>query len=251
MKTLLIVDDEVLMAEGLRDVLREAFEGRLNVLSCCSAKEALAIAGASPVDILLTDINMPDTSGLELHEAVRRMLPDCAVIYLTGYSEFEYARHALDQRAFAYILKGEGDERVIDVVGRALEKLEEGRAELPEPDGEAVPEWVPALHGYISEHLDGDLSLNRLAEYCHFHPVYLSRAYKEITNATLSDTINQARQERAEQLLRRSDYSVHEISVRTGFATDNYFCRWFRKRLGMSPHTYRERERRRAEHGQE
>ncbi len=243
MQTLLIVDDEVLIAEGLHKMLAEAFAGRLQVLCCYSAAQALEIAAGIRVDVLLTDISMPDISGLELHERLLRQQPDCRTIYLTGYSDFGYARKALDQHAFAYVLKGEGDDHVIRTVERAMQQ----GAPLPE-DGSAVPErtegteWIQELQAYIHAHLNEELSLNRLAEYCHFHPVYLSRTYRENTGMTLSDYINQCRQNQAEQLLRSSRLSVLEISRLMGFATDSYFCRWFRKRTGISPHTFRNRK---------
>ena len=71
MKNLLIVDDEVLLAEGLHDTLAEAFVGRLQVFCCYSAERALEIADNVQIDILLTDINMPDT------RIRRRKLPYC------------------------------------------------------------------------------------------------------------------------------------------------------------------------------
>ena len=92
MKTLLIVDDEVLLAEGLRAMLADAFRGRLQVLRSYSAAQALEIAENTHIDILLTDINMPDSSGLELHRRLRERQRDCRVIYLTGYSTCSRAR---------------------------------------------------------------------------------------------------------------------------------------------------------------
>ena len=147
------------------------------------------------------------------------------------------ARKALDQHAFAYVLKGEGDDFVISTVERAMKKEAPASASAAQPEKET--EWIQALHTYIHAHLNEDLSLNRLAEECHFHPVYLSRVYRENTGMTLSDYINQCRQEQAEQLLRNSRMTVLEISRLMGFATDNYFCRWFRKRTGISPHSFR------------
>lgn len=244
MNTLLIVDDEVLLAEGLRTVLSRAFTGRLDVLCCYSAESALKIAENTRVDILLTDINMPGCSGLSLHERLVARQGGCQVIYLTGYSEFEYARRALDQQAFAYVLKGEGDAKVIDTIERAL-AARAHPAEKPE-ENEAAGDWLGSLQSYIQTHLSEDLSLNQLAEYCHFHPVYLSRVFKETTGETLSDYINHVKQQRAEELLRVSDLSVLEISRITGFATDNYFCRWFRKRTGATPQAYRAKRRQRG-----
>lgn len=61
MPVLLIVDDEMIIADGLHEMLEQAFAGRLQVLCCYSAAEALEIARQFCIDLLLTDINMPDT----------------------------------------------------------------------------------------------------------------------------------------------------------------------------------------------
>ena len=269
MRTLLIVDDEMLIADSLRDMLARAFEGRMNVICRYSAAGALQAAEDVPVDVLLTDINMPNMSGLELHRALQAKFPDCLAVYLTGYSDFEYARTALEQHAFAYILKGEGDDVVIAAVERALEAAEAERSvpagpagakggsgtgnpaeekageEADRMGGEEGRSRIRSLEEYILTHLNEDLSLNRLAEFSHFHPAYLSRMFKETTGMTVGDFINRTRQEKAESLLTKSRLTVLEISREMGFATDNYFCRWFRKRTGMSPHTFRERNRER------
>lgn len=248
MRTLLIVDDEILLADGLRDMLAGAFAGRLKVLCRYSAAAAVEVASSEPVDILLTDINMPNVTGLELHRAVQGLCPACRVIYLTGYSDFDYARTALSQQAFAYLLKGEGDDVVIRTVERALELIggeEPSPVDTPDSDSDPVSpdragEDLPVLlQEYILAHLNDDLSLSRLSEIFHFHPVYLSRIFKERTGLTIGDYINQSRQRRAEDLLLNSRLSVLEISREMGFATDNYFCRWFRKRTGVSPQRFR------------
>lgn len=245
MQTLLIVDDELLIADGLCELLARSFSGRLNVLCRYSAAAALQVAQEQSVDILLTDINMPNVSGLELHRSMQALHPSCLVIYLTGYSDFEYARTALDQHAYAYILKGEGDDVVISIVEQALSQLP-GPDPVSSPDGEVEDDGkdrIRFLQDYIRNHLNEDLSLNRLAEFSHLHPVYLSRVFKELTGITVGDFINRTRLEKVENLLKSSRLTVLEISRKLGFATDNYFCRWFRKQTGMSPHQYREKNR--------
>ena len=71
MLTLLIVDDEVLIADGLRDMLAKAFASRLNVICRYSAAAAVEAVSGQGIDILLTDINMPFLSGLELLAVTR------------------------------------------------------------------------------------------------------------------------------------------------------------------------------------
>ena len=133
MESLLIVDDEVIIADGLYHMLQEVFQDRLEVRRCYSCDEACAVLNRNRVDILLTDIEMPGASGLELHRMVRERWPMTRVIYLTGYSDFEYARRALKQRAFAYVLKSEGDQVLISTVERAVENLQEESARLMRP----------------------------------------------------------------------------------------------------------------------
>ena len=130
MESLLIVDDEVIIADGLYHMLQEVFQDRLEVRRCYSCDEACAVMNRNRVDILLTDIEMPGASGLELHRMVRERWPMTRVIYLTGYSDFDYARRALKQRAFAYVLKSEGDQVLISTVERAVENLQEESARL-------------------------------------------------------------------------------------------------------------------------
>jgi len=246
MKTLLVVDDEKLIADGLRAMLAQAFADRVRVMCCYSAREATALAAENPPDVLLTDISMPGRSGLELHDELRRIRPEMRVVYLTGYSDFEYARKALDQHAFAFVLKGEGDELLIRTLERALEDpAEEPGREKEAEAGDAAgenrdyPDWIRELHEYIEQNLSRDLSLQCLADQCHFHPVYLPRTYREMTGRTLSDHIGEVRLRKARELLRESRMTIGEIARCTGFATDNYFCRWFRKQTGESPQGYR------------
>ena len=246
---ILIVDDEVLIADGLRDMLAEALGDRVRVLVCYSAAEALRIVGTEKLNVIMTDINMPNIFGLELHRQLAALQPDCKVIYLTGYSEFEYARQALAQHAFAYILKGEGDESIVRTVRRAMgepEEVQPAEAVDPAPSGSSAasgtPSWVQELAQYIGEHIDRDLSLQELAAHIHFHPVYLSRAFKEAMGVTVSDYISSVRLERAKALLSGSRMDLQQIAEKTGFASTNYFCRWFRKEMRMTPKAYRDQK---------
>lgn len=56
-------------------------------------------------DILITDIRMPFMDGLELSGLVRKELPDTKIIILSGYSEFDYAKQAINLGVANYLLK--------------------------------------------------------------------------------------------------------------------------------------------------
>lgn len=116
---LVLVDDE----PEVLDVFRELFEdGPWSVVACATAAEARA-ALAEPTDLLLTDKNLPDGSGLSLMAEARATWPDCEVILVTGYASLDTAIEALQHGAFDYIVKP--PESIFDVrrkVEQALAK---------------------------------------------------------------------------------------------------------------------------------
>ncbi|MFP4976940.1 response regulator [Paenibacillus sp. CN-4] len=126
MYRLLIVDDEEIITDGLYEVFNRLIPDKLDVCKAYSAKEALEWLTRTRIDLVLTDISMPGKSGLELSEEIRRFWPRCKIIFLTGYSEFDYAYKALQLPNARYLLKTEGYERIIETVKDAIEEIEQG-----------------------------------------------------------------------------------------------------------------------------
>ncbi|MED5020854.1 response regulator [Paenibacillus chibensis] len=125
MYRLLIVDDEPVIVNGLVQLFQENTELALDVCKAYSAKEALETAKRMKLDILVSDIRMPHKSGLQLVDEITYYWPQCRVIFLTGYSEFEYVHEALRKSADNYILKTEGIEPIFEAVKKAADKLDE------------------------------------------------------------------------------------------------------------------------------
>jgi len=118
MYRLLVVDDEDFIVDGLIDLFEDRFTSVLDYYRAYSAAEALEWLKRTKIDIVLTDIRMPGMNGLELHEQVVRTWPQCKVIFLTGYNDFDYIQSAMRNESVDYILKTEAD----DVIVRAVEK---------------------------------------------------------------------------------------------------------------------------------
>lgn len=125
-RRLVIVDDEPVILE----LLGSLFEGDeayalQTYADGTSAMEGMASHG---VDVLLTDKNLPDVSGLELLDAARRVTPDAETLIITGYASLDTALVAMERGAFDYIVKP--PKSVFDVrrkVEQAFSKLELGR----------------------------------------------------------------------------------------------------------------------------
>ncbi|WP_167859118.1 response regulator [Paenibacillus cymbidii] len=120
---LLIVDDIKIVADGLMDMLRHNMAAQLELFKAYSAFEALDVLSGTKIDIVLTDIKMPVKTGIDLLREIRGQWPRCKVIFLTSYNDFEYAKELINQGGFEYVLKTEGDERIVQVIGRAVQTL--------------------------------------------------------------------------------------------------------------------------------
>lgn len=125
---MLIVDDERLLLDGLYQLFTEHEGHRLSIHKASNAMEALQVFNYRKIDLLMTDIKMPKMSGLELSDKVRQSWPECKIIFLTGYDEFDYAHHAIRSGAQNYVLKLEGDNQILNAVRQTIAELDNDRA---------------------------------------------------------------------------------------------------------------------------
>ena len=114
--TILCVDDEKLLLDNTVSMCRELPQVE-DAQGFTRAKDALAWIQEHPADIALLDINMPDMNGLALAAEIKRLRPDTAVIFLTGYSE--YALQAYQVRAIGYLLKPVNKEQLASEIAYA------------------------------------------------------------------------------------------------------------------------------------
>ena len=99
---------------------------------------------------------------------------------------------------------------------------------------------VNQVKRYITEHLAEDTSLHILADQVHFSQEYLLRIFKKQEGITILQYINDMKLDMAKQLLTGSELSVREIAEKLGFASQGYFGRFFRSKMGLSPKAYRD-----------
>jgi CheY-like chemotaxis protein len=103
-ETVLVVED----APPLRTMIRRALEGRgYTVLEAADGREALTVAAehAGPLDLVLTDVVMPEVSGRQLAEALVRQRPDLRLLFMSGYTDDSVLRHGLIESDVAYLQK--------------------------------------------------------------------------------------------------------------------------------------------------
>lgn len=99
-----IVDDHAIVRTGLRQFLSEEVDFRVTG-EAANGREALELARAGEVDVLLMDLSMPDQSGVDALAAIKARFPDLAVLILSGFPEEHYATTLLRQGASGYLNK--------------------------------------------------------------------------------------------------------------------------------------------------
>ena len=102
---ILIVDDDRLVVEKLMNGINWARLGITDVLSANNIRQAMEILEEVPVDIFLSDIEMPQGNGLELLEWVRDKQMPLECIFLSSYALFAYAQKAIRLNSCGYLLK--------------------------------------------------------------------------------------------------------------------------------------------------
>ncbi len=137
MKAVWIVDDD----RSIRWVLEKALtRHQISCMSFASADEALEqLATATVPGVLLSDIRMPGTSGLELLRIFEQQHPDVPVIIMTAFSDLDSAVAAFQGGAFEYLPKPFDVDQAAALVRRALERGT-ARATLPQPASPVAPE---------------------------------------------------------------------------------------------------------------
>ncbi|GFZ85235.1 hypothetical protein GCM10008018_34050 [Paenibacillus marchantiophytorum] len=121
---LLIVDDEAHVVDRLHATIDWASLGIEQIFKAYSGQEALELLEQFSIDIVLTDIQMPGITGLQLIAEINRRWPKTKCILLSGYSDFNYAKEAILQGTEDYLLKPVTEKDLLGTVKRVMDKLQ-------------------------------------------------------------------------------------------------------------------------------
>lgn len=102
---LLIVDDESHVREGMLSMIDWEAAHVDEIVTAKNGKHGLELALTFEPNIVLTDVRMPKMDGIEMAFAVREAYPDCSIIFMSGYSDKEYLKSAIQLSAISYVEK--------------------------------------------------------------------------------------------------------------------------------------------------
>lgn len=125
MMKLLIVDDEPLILKRLEQLMSSSAVGIHEVYATSNPSEAMELLQEHAPQILITDIRMPKVSGVDLARYVYENGMQTLVIFVTGYSDFEYAKSGIAYQVFDYLLKPIDEEESLNTVKKAVSTIQE------------------------------------------------------------------------------------------------------------------------------
>ncbi|OON96416.1 MAG: hypothetical protein ATN36_05595 [Epulopiscium sp. Nele67-Bin005] len=118
MQTILLVEDEKLIRQGLRSMIERSGVEVENIIECSNGKDALEVVKSQEVDGIFTDIRMPKMDGITFLEELQNLPFKPEIIILSGYDDFSYAVNALKLGAIDYILKPVDRNEVFKLVNK-------------------------------------------------------------------------------------------------------------------------------------
>jgi DNA-binding NtrC family response regulator len=115
-----LIDDE----EKLRTLLKRiiGLEG-FTVYEANSIKSASKMLDKEPIEVLLCDVKLPDGDGIQYIKEIKQKYPQLEILMLTAYGNIAGGVQAMKNGAFDYIIKGDDNDKIVPLLGKAIEKV--------------------------------------------------------------------------------------------------------------------------------
>ena len=202
----IVVEDESLIRHNLVKKINDLDSGFEVIGEAMDGKSALALIDNTMPQVVITDIQMPIMNGLELAKDIYLAYPQIHVVIVSGFSEFDYARKAIEYQVKDYLLKPVSPDELRDTLRKIKLKLDKAFDILTDivnsKNENTSPEnVVQAVELYIRNNYTEDLTIDSIAKKLNFSADYLSRIYKKHTGQTPLRYLIQLRINTAKQLL--------------------------------------------------
>ena len=241
MYRVLLIDDENIIVEGLRRVVRWADYNCQVVGTACDAEEGAKLIRALHPHILFTDIRMPGRDGLSMVAALRSEYPDMQVAILTGYRDFAYAQEAIRLGVTRFLLKPSKMEEIKEALMVMTQRLDKQSTiqEEEEQSQTASSFIVNQALSFMEKNYSQKLTLQAVADCCYVSQWHLSKLLNRYAEKSFYDILNAIRIQKAKELLADPKLKIGEIGEMVGYADTAHFARTFKKLEGMSANEYR------------
>ena len=244
---MLLVEDNVVLLNLTRESLAEWFR----VLRASNGREALEVLAKENVDVIVSDVMMPEMDGLELCSKVKSEISysHIPVILLTAKTTLESKVEGLECGADVYVEKPFSVKQLHMQIENLLKLRQSFHKLMVSLAGDTVAvsttdfamsqkdcEFIAKIQGVIAEQLaDENFSIDTLAEQMNMSRSNFYRKIKGVLDLTPNEYLRIERLKRAAQLLKDGENRVNEICYMVGFNSPSYFSKCFLKQFGVLP----------------
>ena len=244
--SLVIVEDEKLILEELVTTVDWASIGVSVVATAEDGVMGEKIIKEYNPDIVITDIRLPLQDGLTM--VSKCPLLDQNVLVLSGYTDFEYTRKAIQLGVYDYLEKPVDDEELLKVCSTLADKIREEHKSEKQEDGAFRINLPTGFHNhqiscivtYIKENYEKPIGLADAAEYIRLSENHLSTLFKEVTGINFLQYLNGYRLNMAIDMMKEGGVNISEIAPKCGFQNPGYFAKIFKRYFGMTPTQFRD-----------
>ena len=246
--TLLVVDDN----QDMRNFISGIFNRDCNVEIAADGSEAKQIIKAKHIDLVITDLMMPNVDGLELTKFIKKNVETdhIPVILLTAKTAIESRLQALEDGADDYVTKPFDPEylraRVINILKQRTQLEQSYRQRLMRLETASTDENVPGdtflakLLNVMEKQMDNNtLTVDEMVDEMGMGRTVFFNKLKGMTGMSPVEFIREMRIKRAAQLLEDRKYNITEVTYMVGMNDSRYFSKCFKNTYGITPSEYR------------
>lgn len=249
---LLVAEDVSEERNTLVSTLKKHLDSSITILEARDGREAMDLCSQENPDILVLNIEMPYFSGLDVAQAVRAANKSCAILFISDYDNFSYAKQAIALRALDYILKPYEEEKLILSVRDAIAHVSQQHpaaggpirsAIVSNPAEEAEVTRITMVREdistYIDQHYMEELSMKTVARVMNYSDAYFCKLFKQCFQMNFSTYLNEYRIRKARAMMENPRLNIKDIGIACGYTDSNYFSRVFKRFTGQTPTEYR------------
>ena len=248
---ILVVEDDLAIQTFVTKSLRAS---GYNVVKAANGKEAMQLIESNTVDLIISDVMMPEMDGFELCRLVKTTIQysHIPLVLLTAKGNSEAEIKGIETGADAYILKPFKWKHISAVIKNLIESREKLRlkySEQPNSDVSVLAtnsrdkQFMEKVVSIIEERIiDPQFSVEELSKDMVMSRSSLHKKLKSLSGYVPNELIKLVRLKHAARLLQTSDDSIAEIAYMTGFSSPSYFSKCFLQQFKLTPKEYADKK---------
>lgn len=234
---IMIVEDEFHTRRGLSKIISSMGEPYQLIGEAENGYEGMIMIKHMNPDVVITDVKMPKLDGLQMISNIRECNMEITFVILSGYAEFDYAQKGISLGVSEYLLKPITKSKLMETMKKINEDFLEKGEEVINKNQQYSP-IVSAILSDIEKNYSQKISLEEYSERFKMTPEYISRIFSKEVGQAFSNYLTSLRIDKAKELLMDKNYKIYEIACMVGYNDVQYFCRVFRRIVGVSAKEY-------------